>query len=101
MPLSADVSPDGEEVTIHVAGRFDFTSHREFLEVHRTHVGRKRRFVVDMGRAVSMDSSALGMLLLLREGAESDGTNVRITNCAEELRNLLCVARFDAIFQID
>jgi anti-anti-sigma regulatory factor len=45
-----------------------------------------------------MDSSALGMLLLLREHAGADRAEIRIVNAGSELRNTFKVAGFDKLF---
>jgi len=45
-----------------------------------------------------MDSSALGMLLLLREHAGADRADIRIVNASGELRGTLRVAGFDKLF---
>ena len=60
MPVSA--SAEGPDVTIPVTGRFDFSTHKEFRQVHENHKGDRKHFVVDMRGAGDMDSSALGML---------------------------------------
>ena len=96
MPVSA--SDQGPEVTIRVTGRFDFSTHQEFRQVHEDHKGEGKRFVVDMRGADYMDSSALGMLLMLREDSLD---TVRITNCRDELRNILAIANFYKIFTIE
>ena len=96
MPVSA--TADGDQVTIRVTGRFDFSSHQEFRQVHDDHKGKGKHFIVDMGEAEYMDSSALGMLLMLRENS-NDG--VRIKNCRDELRNILSTANFDKLFAIE
>lgn len=100
MPVSAAASADGE-VTIYVEGRFDFSAHRQFRQVHEDHRGEGKNFVVDMTDAEYMDSSALGMLLILREGAGGQRSNVRIKNCRGELRDVLAIANFDKLFEID
>jgi anti-anti-sigma factor len=47
-----------------------------------------------------MDSSALGMLLLLREHVDGVRERVRIINCNTEIRKILEIANFDKLFDI-
>jgi anti-anti-sigma regulatory factor len=47
-----------------------------------------------------MDSSALGMLLLLREHAGGDRSEIRIVNANTALRGTLRVAGFDKLFTL-
>jgi anti-anti-sigma factor len=51
-----------------------------------------------LGEVASMDSSALGMLLLLREHAGADRAEIRIVNADSGLRGTLRVAGFDKLF---
>jgi anti-anti-sigma factor len=56
--------------------------------------------VVDLQATDYMDSSALGMLLVLRERAGGDRAQIRIVNCKPEIRRILDIARFGQLFQI-
>jgi anti-anti-sigma factor len=47
------------------------------------------KFVVDLTRASYLDSSALGMLLLLREHVGGHPGSVRIAGSSEEVRRVL------------
>ena len=46
-------------------------------------------------------SSALGMLLLLRERAGSDKAEIAITHCNPEIRKIFRISNFDRLFKID
>lgn len=82
---------------IDITGRFDFNCHQEFRAVYET--SEARRFVVNLKDVDYLDSSALGMLLLLRERSEDSGP-VRIVNCRPAVRHILEIAHFNAIFAI-
>lgn len=82
-----------ERVEIRVSGRFDFSTHREFREVW-TSCGPAQSCVIDMERVSYVDSSALGMLLLLRE----DYPKVQIKNCPPAVKKVFSIARFEALF---
>ncbi len=101
MSVSASVASDRKSVTISVSGRFDFSSHQEFRQAHEQIDGQGGQFTVDMGGAEYMDSSALGMLLMLREYAGGDNAQVRITNCRDEVKNILTIANFQKLFAIE
>ncbi|TCI07421.1 anti-sigma factor antagonist [Dyella soli] len=84
-------------VTLQMGERFDFTVHRDF---HDACLGGRaaRSYVIDLGEVSSMDSSALGMLLLLREHAGAERAEIRIVNADTSLRGTLRVAGFDKLF---
>jgi anti-anti-sigma factor len=85
-------------LTLQVGQRFDFSIHRDFHEACLDSGKAARSYVIDLGEVTSMDSSALGMLLLLREHAGADRAEIRIVNAGNELRSTLRVAGFDKLF---
>lgn len=99
MPISSNVSDNGNQVTIHLRGRFDFNEHTHFREAYRSHA-EDAKYVLDMSGADYMDSSALGMLLLLREHAGGDKADITIAGCRPELKKILTIANFQKLFII-
>lgn len=99
--MSITSTKNGSTVTITINGRFDFSSHKEFREAYRnTPEGSANDFVVDMSATEYLDSSALGMILLLREHAGSEHADVSIINCRSEVKEILMVSNFDKLFNI-
>jgi len=101
MATSSTVSNDGREVTIKVDGRFDFSAHQSFRDAYSQADPSSARFVIDITRADYIDSSALGMLLLLRQRAGGDSARIRLFGCAAEVQKILEVSRSDRLFQLD
>ncbi len=89
---------DSDCLTLQLGQCFDFSVHREFHEACLGADTAARSYVIDLGEVGRMDSSALGMLLLLREHAGADRADIRIVNAGGELRNTLRVAGFDKLF---
>ena len=58
------------------------------------------RYVVDMSFTTYLDSSALGMLLLLRDHAGGDHANIRIVHCNEDVKKILSISNFGQLFDI-
>lgn len=85
-------------LTLQLGERFDFSIHRDFHDACLGDGKRARSYVIDLGEVTGMDSSALGMLLLLREHAGADRADIRIVNASGELRSTLRVAGFDKLF---
>ncbi|QIT57226.1 STAS domain-containing protein [Aquisalimonas sp. 2447] len=97
MPLTTSYSDEDGELIIRISGQFDFGLHRDFRDAYRNATG-VRRFVVDLADTEYMDSSALGMLLLLREHAESHSSQVELRNVSGELERILRIANFHQLF---
>ena len=85
-------------LTLQLGECFDFSIHRDFHDACLANEGSARSYVIDLGEVTSMDSSALGMLLLLREHAGADRAEIRIVNAGNDLRSTLRVAGFDKLF---
>ena len=56
--------------------------------------------VVDLKDATYLDSSALGMLLLLRDHAGGDNSNIRVINTNSDVRKILAISNFEKLFDI-
>jgi anti-anti-sigma factor len=98
MSVVTEVSPDGEKLTISVKGRFDFAKHQDFRASYENKA--LKAVVVDLKEATYLDSSALGMLLLLRDHAGGDDSDVRVVNSNSDVRKFLAISNFDKLFDI-
>lgn len=86
--------------TLALEGRFDFNSHRDFRGAYDGLLGdpAMREIVIDFARVDYLDSSALGMLLLLREKAESSGKSVALAGLQGTVKQVLEIANFQRLF---
>lgn len=98
MGIKMTVSADGNKVVIAVTGKFDFQLYDEFRASYANTAGNGITYIVDLTNTEYLDSSALGMLLLLREHAGGDLSNIEITRSSPEVRKLLDVANFGKLF---
>lgn len=101
MSVNHRVTEGGNQVTITVTDRFDFSVHREFREAYRAGGGPGVTYSVDLGSTEYMDSSALGMLLLLKEHAGGERASVVIRRAPPGIRKILEIANFHKLFAIE
>ncbi len=101
MTVSAHPSADGSELTIKVSGRLDFSAHQQFRETYESAPADVASYVIDMTDATYLDSSALGMLLLLRDHAGGDSASIRIINCNADVKKILTISNFGQLFSIE
>ena len=59
-----------------------------------------KRYVVDLKGATHLDSSALGMLLLLRDHAGGESAQVSLVHCNPDVRKVLAISNFEQLFKI-
>ncbi|VVO09270.1 STAS domain-containing protein [Pseudomonas fluorescens] len=100
MSVESEVSPDGQKLTILIKGRFDFGKHQEFRDSYEKLNQTPKAIVVDLKDATYLDSSALGMLLLLRDHAGGEQSDVRVINGSSDVRKILAISNFDKLFDI-
>jgi anti-anti-sigma factor len=101
MTITSTASQDGRELTIHIQGRFDFSALQNFRNAYETLDRPADRYVIDMKDSDYLDSSALGMLLALRDYAGGDVSNIRIVNCKADVKKILVITKLDELFQLD
>lgn len=102
MSLSIVVDRQVDETIILLHGRFNHETHVEFKELVRSlkdqgAVGA----TVELGAVKEMDSSALGLLLLLRDALGGKGAQIRIRGASGAIRRILEIANFQRFFFIE
>ena len=100
MQIANEVS--GGHATLKLRGRFDFHSHSDFRSAYEAILASDavREIVIDFGEVDYLDSSALGMLLLLREKADSSGKSVFLSGLKGTVKQVLEIANFGKLFSI-
>jgi anti-anti-sigma factor len=94
-----DVRREPEGVmTLRISGRFNFSCYREFQQA--VSGPSPTRYVVDLSTADYIDSSALGMLLLLREKVGEDPSRVVIKSGTGQPGQVLRLANFQRLFTV-
>ena len=100
--MNASLKTDAETAVIRLTGRFDFSRHREFKNCYEAALKEPslRRIDVDLQGVDYLDSSALGMLLLLKERADGRALPVSLVNCRGIVKEILDVANFGTMFSL-
>ncbi len=100
MAVTSATSTDGTSLTISIEGRFDFSAHQAFRGAYEKVSRVPKHISVDMSATTYLDSSALGMLLLLRDHSGGDAFNIKLTSCNEDIRKILTISNFEQLFEI-
>jgi len=101
MTVVSTLNSAGDLVTITIQGRFDFGSHREFRDAYESHGSEIKNYTIDMSDTAYLDSSALGMLLLLRDFAGGVDASISIIHCNGEVRKIFAISNFEQLFNIE
>ena len=100
--MQAHLTTEHHTARIRLTGRFDFSGHREFKHCYEAALNEPaiRQIDVDMKDVQYLDSSALGMLLLLKEHADAQALPVSLLNCGGMVKEILDVANFGVMFSM-
>lgn len=100
--MQASILNESGKVTIKLAGRFDFNTHREFRGAYEPLVSDTAvsSVVVDFSGVDYLDSSALGMLLMLRDKLGGANKEVALAGVRGNVKQVLDIANFGKLFQI-
>jgi len=87
---------------ITMSGRFDFQLHRDFKEAYTPviEISNIRAIDIEMSQLSHLDSSALGMLMLLNERAKVTNKSLTLLNPSGVVSQALKIACFGRLFKI-
>ena len=97
--MSVTTSTKDSKHTIKINGRFDFSVQGDFRKAYEE-APSSSSFIMDFSSTDYMDSSALGMLLLLRDYAGGDSAKVELVRCGTEIKNILEISNFQKLFTV-
>ena len=101
MTIKSALLEDGAVLNIAIDGRFDASSLDEFRRAYEdVDANDLQKYVVDLKDTVHLDSSALGMLLVLRDFAGGDHAKIVIDNCSPEVKKIFAISSFEQLFTI-
>lgn len=92
----------GNQATLSLSGRFDFNVHRDFKEAYMSMLNDAEVHAISINLAgvEYLDSSALGMLLMLRERVLAANKQISLVNPNETVLKILDIANFKKLFAI-
>lgn len=100
MSVEAKMSDDGKTLTVKVSGRFDISLHRAFSDSYKDKIGSISNVIMDMADVEYIDSSGLGMMLVLRERIGGDDARIDIINVSPGVEKILKTTNYDRLFNI-
>lgn len=100
--MNITTKQNGSEAVLALSGRFDFNSHRDFRSSYEAALQSSgtKTINLNMAQVDYLDSSALGMLLLLNEKARAANMEIVISNAPQSVRKIIEVANFSKIFRL-
>lgn len=100
MSITSIITSEDNSLTIAIKGRFDFASHQSFCDAYEGKGDQIDIYRIDMKDVSYLDSSALGMLLLLKDYSKGNA-KIHIVNCSEDVKKIFEISNFKQLFEID
>lgn len=101
MSIKQQISASTNQVIIAIDNNFDFSLHQHFRDAYSNCNTPKTSFVLDLSNTQYMDSSALGMILLLKDHADNLGGKVIIKQPSDTVYKILEIAQFHRLVTIE
>jgi len=101
MAVEKKISDDGKVLTLSISGRFDITVYKDFGDAYKDKIDSVSKWVIDMASTEYVDSSALGMLLMLRERAGGESADISIVNTSDGVKKIFETANFNKLFTME
>lgn len=100
--MQITTAASGNTAVFTLSGRFDFNDHRSFKNSYESLLSQPGVTTLEFNMAgiEYIDSSALGMLMLLRERAQSVGKTVVLSHPNTTVSQILDIANFGKLFTI-
>ena len=101
MAVTTNSTKDGVlTISITSPSRFDITTYKELSDAYKDKVDSATKWIIDLAGVEYLDSSALGMLLMLRERAGGESAEINIINCSPHTKKIFETAHFERLFNI-
>ena len=101
MAIQARTTNNGNTVNILIEGRFVFDSRHDFGSAYKEQKNRGIMYRIDFSKTEYMDSSALGMLLMLKEHADANGGKVMLCRMPTKIKKIIVLTKFHELFAIE
>jgi len=96
--MEIKTSRDEHQLTIQLYGNFDYNVRTQFYDTFKK-TNPETIFILDFNGVTMIDSSGIGMLLVLREHAGNVKANITIINSNAEVKKYLDLAHIAKLFK--
>jgi anti-anti-sigma factor len=99
--MEFQINNNGPEMDIFLKGKFTFNDHKQFQGiVESINVNEVSKVTVNVEKVEFIDSSALGLLLLLKDKIKKDQTQLVIKSPKNQVKKMLELSKFYDMFII-
>lgn len=101
MSINTKLSDDGSSLVISIEGNFDFSLLNTFRQAYVENNEKQVKVIINMRKTLSIDSSALGMLLNMKKYLNKADGEIKIMNCNQVVKKVFHITNFNKKFAIE
>ena len=100
MTVETKLTENDELLVISIKGSFDFSMLDDFRVAYTREIDKSTRVIIDMRDTLSINSSALGMLLNMQRHLDKADGEIKIINCNDVVKKIFSITHFNKKFNI-
>jgi len=101
MTVESTYTENNEVLVISISGAFDFSMLNDFREAYSCDIDKLSKVIIDMRNTISINSSALGMLLNMQRYLKKEDGEISIINSNEVVKKIFQITHFNKKFNIE
>jgi len=102
MEIKTTLSNESNIFTIYIEGDFNFSILHPFRKSYNDFDAlADKNIVIDLRKTLTVDSSALGMLLNMQKDLNKADNEIKIINCNDVVRKIFHITNFEKKFDIE
>lgn len=87
-----------QKLTIAIDDKFKFYIHKEIRKAYELINENTKEVIINFEKVDDLDSSAIGMLMQIKERCEPDKIVLKIIGCDDEMKHILCAFHLNEYF---
>jgi len=102
MEIITKFSNENKIFTMYIEGDFNFSLLHQFRKAYSDiDVLKDKEIIVDLRKTLTIDSSALGMLLNMQKDLNKPDNEIKIINCNDVVRKIFHITNFEKKFDVE
>ena len=96
--MSVSARLEGQELILTLIGDFDVHLYDEFNRAYSPYIDQVTHYKIDFASVNYIDSAAIGLLLLLRQKAQSHDAEITLVNISPNLSDVFNIKQISELF---
>lgn len=100
--MDYQLNDNAGQMHINMSGAFSFSDSTKFHQLlGQLKEGNTLGISIDLSQVTSVDSAALGMLLLLRDEMQKRNVSIALNGAQDQVKKVLMLSKFDKLFTLN